>query len=168
MEVAITLFDDKSRADRRPSRRNEPIFDYLNDSARRPVASIREILEAWFRHYQDSAKRDLRGRFRSEIASDHLGALFELYLHELLCSMGFEVRVHPDLPGARQTHPDFLASIDGRPCFYLEATLAGPSRENLGEQARINQVYDTLNDMHSPNFFLAIRTPRSSSGAAFG
>ena len=46
MELAIPLFDDKNREDRRLPRRKEPLFDYLNDSARRPVASIRKILEA--------------------------------------------------------------------------------------------------------------------------
>ena len=93
-----------------------------------------------------------------------MGAFFELYLHELLCSMGFEVQVHPNLSGDRKTHPDFLALKDEQPCFYLEATLAGPSAEDMGEKARIDQVYDTLNDMQSPNFFLAIR-PRGAPAA---
>jgi hypothetical protein len=139
MEIAITLFDERNRTDRRLPRRNEPLFDYLNDSARRPVVSLWELLETWFRSYPDSAKQELRGRFHSRKDSDHLGAFFELYLHELLCSMGFDVQVHPDLSSGRKTHPDFLALKDGRPCFYLEATLTGPSREDVGEQARINQ-----------------------------
>jgi hypothetical protein len=71
--------------------------------------------------------------------------------------MGFEVQVHPNLSGDRKTHPDLLALKDGQRCFYLEATLAGPSGEGLGEQARIKQVYDILNEMRSPNFFVGIR-----------
>jgi hypothetical protein len=43
MEIAITLFDGKNRADRRLPRLKEPLFNYLNDPARRPVASIRKI-----------------------------------------------------------------------------------------------------------------------------
>jgi hypothetical protein len=156
METGIMLFDDKQPGDRGLPRRKQPAFDYLNDSARRPAASIRELLEAWFRRDLDPAKLDLRGRFRSEKASNHLGAFFELYLHELLCSMGLEVQVYPDLSGERKTRPNFLALKDGRPCFYLEATRDGPAEDDTAEKARMDRVYDTLNDMQSPSFFLAI------------
>src|SRR5262249_30077979 len=77
--------------------------------------------------------------------------------YALLCSMGFEIQVHPDLSGGRKTHSDFLALKDGHPCFYLEGTLAHPSDEDMADKARVDQVYDVLNEMRSPNFFLVIR-----------
>ena len=55
------------------------------------------------------------------------------------------------------THPDFLAIQDGEPRFYLEAIAVSNSAKEESEINRINQVYDTLNQLKSPDFFLAIR-----------
>ncbi len=168
MGISITLFDNMVRTDQRPARQNETLFDYLTASGRRPAACIRELLEVWFRRFSELAKQDLRNRFRSSINAQHLGAVFELYLHELLCSTGFTVRVHPDLLGDRKTRLDFLVLKGSQPCFYLEATLAGPSRDKVAENARIDQVYKTLNHMQSPNFFLAIRLRGAPATAPSG
>lgn len=153
----MTLFDDVTRSDRRPARENEPLFDYYNTSGRRSVDGIRTTLDTWFQRIPESAKTELRARFRSPTASQHQSAFFELYLHELLCCSGFSVTLHPNVPGDVRTHPDFLVLQNDIPCFYLEATLALPSGNETAANARIAQVYDTLNAMESPNFFLGIR-----------
>jgi hypothetical protein len=153
----MTLFDDITCLDQRPARENEPLFDYYNTSDRPSVAGIRTILETWFQRMPESGKTELRARFRSHTGSQHQSAFFELYLHELLCGMGFTATLHPNVPGNVRTHPDFLVLQDDMPCCYLEATLAVPSGNETAENARIAQVYDTLNAMESPNFFLAIR-----------
>ncbi|MEE8449028.1 MAG: hypothetical protein V3S39_05290 [Thermodesulfobacteriota bacterium] len=121
------------------------------------MAKIRDLLEAWFQRFPEAGKPDLSSRFRDRTNSQHQAAFFELYMHELLRSMGFKVRVHPDLPGTTDAHPDFLVIKDGLWCFYLEATLVSPSEDEAAEEARTNVIYDTLNKMNSPNFFLHIR-----------
>jgi hypothetical protein len=81
-------------------------------------------------------------------------ALFELYWHELLCSSGYEVEVHPTLAGVA-TNPDFLARRNGEPQFYLEATLAIPPGD-LAADRQFAELHDTLDRMNSPHYFVGI------------
>jgi hypothetical protein len=153
----MTLFDDISRSETRPKRETESSFEYLNTSARAPVAAARDLLDGWFRDFPESGKADLKARFRSRSDSQHHAAFFELYVHELLRRCGFEVEVHPDTEAEEETHPDFLVSLGGKPQFYVEATLAQESAADSAAQARIDRVYETLSTLDSPNFFVGIR-----------
>jgi hypothetical protein len=71
--------------------------------------------------------------------------------------MAFEVMLHPELDNTSSSRPDFVVSRDGERLFYLEATLASPPQDLAAKERMVAQVYDTLNRMHSPNFFVAIR-----------
>src|SRR5262249_52731893 len=104
----MQLFDEVNRVDQRSKRENEPLFDYYNCSGRRSVGALRELLESWFQRYPQTARKDLRARFRSRIDAQHQAAFFELYLHEFLRAMGFEIYVHPELCENTPTHPDFV------------------------------------------------------------
>ncbi|GEM_PF-3281641 len=42
----------------------EPMFDYLNRSARLESERIRNLLEQWFKHFPSKAQDELRARFR--------------------------------------------------------------------------------------------------------
>jgi hypothetical protein len=149
------LFDQVQRDSKAPRGHVEPYFSYLNRSARPSSEKMRAVLEDWFSRYPSEAKNELRTRFRSLDNIQHQSAFFELYLHELLLKLGYTVKVHPDL-GGRPTHPEFLVFLKGEPVFYLEGTLAsGPKEENATEK-RENQVYETIDKIHSPNFFLKI------------
>jgi hypothetical protein len=65
----VLLFDDDvQRTEVRPKREREPIYDYYNSSARRPIAALRGLLQSWFDAYPASGKKDLLARFRSRIA----------------------------------------------------------------------------------------------------
>lgn len=161
----MKLFDDITRTERRPKRENEPAFAYCNISARRAVTAFRDLVETWFQRYPQEGRKDLRARFRSTIDAQHRAAFFELYLHELLFSMGFECDIHPNLADGTLAHPDFIVSRNGQPCFYLEATSALPSQDETAKERMIAQLYDSLNKMESPNFFVAVEmngTPTSS------
>ena len=153
----MKMFDDIIRTELRPSRENEPTFEYCNISARPPVTAFRDIVEIWFQRYPPRGKTDLRSRFRSRNNAQHHGAFFELYLHELLLSMGFDLSLHPDMNGNTGTHPDFLVSQNGQPCFYLEATLVLPPENEAAKDRMIAQVYDSINRIESPNFFISIQ-----------
>lgn len=150
------LFDEINQDYKGPALYADPIFYYLNRSARLEFKRIRNLLEKWFRHFPSEAQTDLRGRFRSKDDRQSLGAFFELYLHEILSKSGFSVEIHPTV-GNRATHPDFRLLKDGKPLFYLEATLAALSDTDTSAKARENRVYDTLNKMKSPNFFIGVK-----------
>jgi len=154
----MSLFDDIVRTELRVRRENEPAFGYMNVSARAGIAAVRVLLEGWFAEVPDPrAKKDIRARFRSRTAVDHQGAFWELYLHTLLRRMGYEVQIHPPLSPGMRTQPDFLAAGPAGRTFYVEATQATPPRNDVAAEGRINELYDSLNRMDSPNFFLEVQ-----------
>ena len=115
------------------------------------VEKIRDKLNDWFSNYPEEDKRDLLARFRDNFSS----AFYELFIHELFRCQGFSLTPHPQLPHSTKKL-DFLAKR-GDNEFYLEAREA--TDLNDGERALKNKtdtLYDTLNTMDSPNFFLRI------------
>ena len=140
----------------RPKRYGESIYAYYRDSERPGIAAIRTLLEEWFLELPEDERLDLQQRFSSRIDQQHRSAVFELFLHHLLLRCGFEVGFHPDIPGVA-THPDFLVSRNGQELFYLEAIAVGNSTREEAETNRMNQVYDSLNNLASPDFYLGLR-----------
>jgi hypothetical protein len=163
----MTLFDEGlDRSDDGPPKHAEPRFRYYNQSGRVDIGRIRLTLEEWFVRYPEEDQGDLRGRFRSDDDAHHIAAFFELFLHELLCRLDCRVVLHPEMPGGITTRPDFLVERADGERFYLEAALAtNESAEETSKRRMINIVYDTLNRMESPNFFIGVEpsgTPTSS------
>lgn len=150
------LFNKMNRDFTGPKLYAESIFDYLNRSARLEYKRIRTLLEQWFERFSSEVQDELRERIRSKDDRQLLGAFYELYLHELLSKLGFSVEIHPTVSN-RATHPDFRVLKDGKPLFYLEATLAALSDTDTSAKAREKQVYDTLNRMKSPDFFIGVK-----------
>ncbi len=149
------LFDVGPRTENRLKLASESHFSFYNLSAEAHVETVRHLLENWFTRYPDEAKDELRARLRGDDTNFH-GAFFELYLHELLTRMGYQVLLHPDIEGEPK-HPDFLVLREGEPLFYLEATVVGPSRQEIAAAKREAVVYDALNEVHSPDFFIGVR-----------
>ncbi len=145
------LFDEKIRIDLDPSHHNENTFDYYDRSARKDVSNVRQLLNKWFLSYPDSEQSELKSRFKKTFSS----AFYELFIYHLFRHQGFEIEIHPEIPNSNK-RPDFLLK-KGSVEFYLEAKEARDKSE--GEEAlekRINQVYDSLNKIKSPNFLLKI------------
>lgn len=152
----IKLFDDESRTHEFPSGYSEPTFEYLNRSANEPIRKTRDVLEDWFSRYPESDQAELRERFRSRKEHNHSSALFELWLHEVLLRLGCRVQIHPPLPHTDRK-PDFLIKSPHGLDFYLEAIhTAGASEDESRAQARLNTLYDSLNYLQSPDFFIKI------------
>lgn len=64
--------------------------------------------------------------------------------------------VHPRVPKSDK-RPDFFAERRGEPGFYVEAIVAtNRSTSSHAAQLRLNRVYDALNMVESPNFFIGI------------
>jgi hypothetical protein len=154
------LFDTSiDRPDQGPARHAEPHFRYLNRSGRAEAGRVREVLESWFSRYPQPHQAELRSRFRSPDAVHHQAAFFELYLHELLLILGYTVELHPAVDGTGR-RPDFYAERGATDAFYLEAAVAtDKSTDELAMEARLNQIYDALNSVSSPNFFIGVDAP---------
>jgi hypothetical protein len=137
----------------RAKRYGEALYAYYRDSERPGIAAIRNLLEEWFVEIPPNEQRDLQQRFRSPVERHHRSVIFELFLHHFLLRCGFEIEFHPDVPGVT-THPDFLVKRGGQPLFYLEAIAVSNSTREEAETNRMNQVYDALNNLESPDFYL--------------
>jgi hypothetical protein len=153
----MPLFEPSTTpAGQRPKRYGESIYAYYRDSERPGVVAIRDLLEAWFREVPLNEQLDLQQRFRSRMERQYRSALFELFLHHFLLRCGFQVAFHPDVPGTPR-HPDFLVSREGQELFYLEAIAVSNSEREEAETNLMNRVYDVLNDLASPDFYLGMR-----------
>jgi hypothetical protein len=113
-------------------------------------------LGEWYEDLPEESKLDVQKRFRSPVPGQHEGAFFEIYLHRLFTRMGFELQAHPDVE-EKDTHPDYLVKKQGRPCFYLEATITRDSSDDVAERQRADQVFETLEKLVSPDFYISIR-----------
>jgi hypothetical protein len=96
--VQPRLFADVERTNGRPGLYSEDSFAFLDRAAGVVWERIREKLDEWYTSFPD-VDGDLRERFRSPRPDQHYAAWWELYVHNLLQSMGFEVTVHPEVPG---------------------------------------------------------------------
>lgn len=163
------IFQDIPRTDSRNKQYSESDYEYLNRSDRDESECIRCTLNAWFKKYPDNEKQDLIARIKSRDNYQHYSATFELYLHELLLNLGYEIDVHPQTNNCKNTCPDFLVTDSEGFQFYIEAVQSSDinKHERSGEN-RLNVVFDSINKITSYNYFLEIDyedlPPSSPSG----
>ena len=151
----MNLFDEIQRTDFHVSDYSTPRYYYLNHSARTEMKNVRNLLEEWFVEYPDEGKEEFGVRFRSKNYYDHYSAFYELYVFTLLKKLGYLPKIHPDV-GSSNNKPDFKFKYDDTECI-LEAKVAfGLTKEEMGQNARLNEAYDALNQVKSNEFFLHI------------
>lgn len=156
--MRVRLFSEIERTSLESIQYAEPRFSYLDKSARTEAHKVRRLLEDWFAEYPESEKAELAARFRSDDDTQFLSSFFELYVYTLLKNMGHTVQVHPDPETKSTGRPDFLAQKACGQDFFVEAVLAtDESKESAAQHKRMNTVYETLDKLDSPNFFLLIR-----------
>lgn len=147
----MKLFEQKNRSHKKPATHNENTYGYYDRSARKDVSKVRDVLNLWFDNYPDEEKPELKSRFKKTFSS----AFYELFIFNLFKNQGFDITIHPNVPNSSK-RPDFLLAKNGIE-FYLEAKVAkGESEEQESYKHRINQIYDSLNNIKSPNFFFRI------------
>jgi len=153
------IFEDIQRTERRPRRYSQSSFEFYSTSARPGMAAIRDLIERWYGQFPRDGKADIRGRFRSGDETGFQSAFFELYLCELCRGLGFIVEIYPGMEQHRRTsHPDFRLSLGGKPVFYIEATLAQPSRTEIAANRRLAQLQDEIDRVCCPDFWLWLDT----------
>jgi hypothetical protein len=132
------LFDDIPRHDLNVPDQHETAYGYLNRSGRPVAARVRQSIEDWLSRYPAHDRDALIARLRSSIDDQHLGAFFELFIHELLLVRGHRIiEVEPKLQHTPRS-PDFLVQVKGGGRLYLECVLAtGRSQADVSAQARL-------------------------------
>ena len=160
--AALTLFDDSPRTETRFAHRAEPHFTFMNISARSGFDRVRATLDSWYCKLPEDDLAELRRRFRSPGDSHHLGAFFELYLHEVFHRLGYQLEPHPEVPGTRN-RPDFLVSEDNEK-FYLEGTLVADALLDAGAKKRRAMVLDSLGKLETSAFTLDVEIWEEGDG----
>ncbi|GAA3945344.1 hypothetical protein [Actinoplanes auranticolor] len=159
----MAIFSAITRTDPSPAGHGDGQFTFLDRVSGTYWDQVRDLIEEWFSRLCPDAQADVRGRMRSKDNRQFMGAFFELYLHECLLRMGYSVTCHPVLEGTTR-RPDFLAERDGR-SVYVEARSASASNVSVGAEARVNVVYESIDRLDSPNFFLWIEVVRQGPGS---
>ncbi|MEC3916358.1 hypothetical protein [Nocardia sp. CDC160] len=149
------IFDVFERTDSSPGRQGESTFAFLNRVLGSYWEHPRRLVQAWAERISDEVEyRDLRSRLRSRENDQFRSAFLELYLHECLLRAGYQVTVHPDVPGTTR-HPDFYCERNGSG-FYLEAISPSSSQAAKSAARRRADLLDIVNRVESPNFFLRV------------
>lgn len=155
------VFSDRERTDPSPSGHNESTAAFLDRVAGAYWDQVRELIETWVAKLDVSARPDIVGRLRSPDYPQHASAYWELYLHETFIRSGFQVTVHPAVAGSSR-QPDFLVTR-GSEAFYVEAKCLVSKTPDPGASARTKRLYDALDSIHCPDFFLQIDVNRVGS-----
>jgi hypothetical protein len=94
------LFPDTQRTDPEKYRSTESNYEFLQRVDDPAFANVRAVFNEWFARFAErqeaSAVNDLRRRFQAKGDEQLYGAFWELYLHETLLRLGFDVTVHPE------------------------------------------------------------------------
>jgi hypothetical protein len=155
--AAASLFSASDRTWNGPQRHSQSAYDFLDRSARQPCARVRELLDDWYSHLPLEAKASIRVRFGDAHPGPHLGALWELYLHEASSRLDYEVDLDIGRENPENRRPDFLLASRGER-FYLEAT-AALGASVLGDQAShalAAALREAIERVKAPNFFLGV------------
>jgi hypothetical protein len=147
------LFDEVHRSDASVAGFQESTFAFLNRIAGAYWDYPRSLMQQWMdRIGDDISYNDLLQRLRSKDNEQFRSAYLELYLHESLLRAGYEVVIHPGVPGATR-QPDFLA-VRGDHRVYIEAIAPGAPAPAKAAAARRAVLFDTVNRLGDPNFIL--------------
>lgn len=150
----MRVFNEYPRTDPAPARHSESHAAFLARARGDFWDAVRSLVEGWFSNFCRDAQEDLRSRLRSSDDRHFSGAVLELYLYECLLRSGYEVVCHPDI-GAGLRRPDFLATR-GSESLVIEARSISASDDRVAAENRRTSVYDALDRLKSPNFFLWI------------
>jgi hypothetical protein len=155
------VFDPvKARAHGGPARHDEDLYSWLDRSSRASAEAARNLINEWF---SQIAAQETLGHLRSRLSSNDdsqfAAAFWELYLHERLRLLGYSIDTDVRVRGT-SLNIDFLASKPGSR-FYVECTSVFKSRADTAQGRREAQIYDVLDQLNTPNFFVWAQKRRS-------
>lgn len=154
----MNLFSNRERVDMDGAGYSEQPYVYLDRSARPMAARIRDFLEGAFALVPEEQQLDVRRRFMSRRPDAHLAALLELITLAMLIRIGFNVQLHPEIPGSRH-RPDFAVTTP-QGLVYVECTTANPSETATAEEQRTYDAIDVLDDIESDRWTVSFASPQ--------
>jgi len=154
----VSIFGTSPRTDPSPSKYTETTYTFLRRAAGPVWDQVRALIDDWMLNYPARDRASIEGRLRSGNDEHFISAFWELYLHEMYRRAGWAIEVEPDVPDAR-TGPDFLVSQDGM-AYYVEARCTFERQASSGAGARLQTIYDAVNEIDSGAFFLSVTAVR--------
>ncbi len=150
MSKLFTVYD---RTDTSPKKNSESVFSCLDRSARPEIRHLRDVIESWLADYPESEVNELVKRMRS---TEFDSAYFELLVYTFFVRFGMSATIHPSINGTTR-RPDFFFQ-DGNSEFIVEAVTKGDvSDEEKGRLNVIARLYDAIDELVSPGFFLHLK-----------
>ncbi len=154
----MKVFESPAELSAEPAFYAESQYAYLCRSGRPEAAGVRSLVESWVTDYSRSHRPEMIARLQTSDDEHFLAAFFELYVFQLLRHLRHRVTVHPRIGRTLATRPDFVARGPTGDSIVVETVLAyEQSAESRAAQRRIDQGYDVLSRVASPEFFLWIR-----------
>lgn len=148
-----SLFSSERVEPRRRERWTLSEYERLDRDASRIAENVRRVIDEWYRRLPAHSRPEVCQRFRSPSLGAHLGAFWEIYLHEATTRLGFEVDIDVGRDDARR-RPDLLVQTAGTG-FYVEATVAlGDGIVARDERARADQLYAAIERVNNRDFLL--------------
>lgn len=118
--------------------------------------AVRTTLDSWFVRLPADARLQIRERFTSDDGIVHLGAFWELYLHEAFLRLGFSVDVDIGRDAGEGRRPDFRLQRDELE-LYVEATaLLGDDVLSPHQRRLSQQLQDLINRTDAPDFLVEL------------
>jgi hypothetical protein len=150
------IFAEKERHELDASSYSEPIYTYLNRSARTSSEKVRNFLEAWLLNYPQNEINELLPRLQSPDDNVLLSGFFELFIFNLLCEFGYAITLHPRMKSEVSKKPDFLVENENEE-FVLEAVNTQEyTKEEKNGQIFINSAFDKIDEIQSKDFFIHV------------
>ena len=150
----MTLFDPSPKHLNGARDPNMTLYEYRNRSDRSEYATLRTRAEEWASRFP--IDDEFLGRFKGKDDRQHRGAFFELFMHEFLLKLEYEVKRGEPLEDGKKTAVDFCAYRKGTPLFYVECTLAGDSMTDPSVEQIKAQIEKAINEVKSPDYWLEV------------
>jgi hypothetical protein len=122
----------------------------------RVAQQVRGMLQEWWAAMPEATRAQVKRELQQETLGQHLGAFWELYLHQML--KGLEVTFEPAIgtEDGRGDRPDFLVTGAGF-SYWIEATVVlGEDAVRQDERARVEQLYAAIQRATNRDFLVAI------------
>jgi len=152
-------FTQTERVDHAPKRATETEFAFLDRCAWPAVELVRQLVKVCLAEYPAAERAELIARLSSGDARHFASATFEIFLHEYLRRLGFQLLPHPELPNGRPTRPDFLVTCPNGQSMYLEAVCASDDTgRNIAAEARKAVALQMLDSANHSDFMVSIES----------
>ena len=143
----------------------EPIFAYLDSSARPEASEARELIERWIADYPSEVLGRWLGDFRSNDDGQHESAFFELFLFQFFRASNWAVTVEPEIDGL-QGRPDFLIENAAGLRIVVEAISPNAkSDEKRGKEKLTAVIKDAINSVKLSDYYLVFEAVEAPAQA---